>query len=56
MNTYCGSPLAKGLPYQDIEYEEFNYGYTNFDNILYATLSIFIALTTEGWTRIIFIF
>jgi hypothetical protein len=35
--------------------ENLNYGFTNFDNILTAVSTIFTALTTEGWTKLIFI-
>lgn len=34
---------------------EFNYGYTRFDNFFLALFSIFQALTTEGWTNIVFL-
>ncbi|KRX07618.1 hypothetical protein PPERSA_11167 [Pseudocohnilembus persalinus] len=37
----------------ELDYEEFNYGYTRFDNILLAIFTIFQSLTTEGWTTII---
>ncbi|EGR31257.1 hypothetical protein IMG5_114650 [Ichthyophthirius multifiliis] len=54
---FCGSMGDFGLP-QNIKenyLDEFNYGYTNFDNILIAIFSIFQSLTTEGWSKIVLI-
>ena len=31
-----------------------NYGVTNFDNIFYSTLQVFIIITLEGWTEIMY--
>ena len=36
------------------EYENPNFGITNFDNILYAWLTIFQAISMEGWTDIMY--
>ncbi|CAK62390.1 unnamed protein product (macronuclear) [Paramecium tetraurelia] len=54
--TYCGNPNTYNLPQQESDDETFNYGYTNFNNIISATFTIFQALTTEGWTKLIFIY
>ncbi|CAK91591.1 unnamed protein product (macronuclear) [Paramecium tetraurelia] len=54
--TYCGNPNTYNLPQQESDDENFNYGYTNFNNIISATFTIFQALTTEGWTVLIFIY
>lgn len=51
--TYCGNPANYNLPVQDTFGAELNYGYTNFDNIIAATFSIFQSLTTEGWSVLI---
>lgn len=42
--------------YQEQNIPDLNYGYTNFDNIFYAILTIFQVMTLEGWTSIMFIF
>ena len=42
--------------YRDSESEELNYGITNFDNIMWAVLTIFQCITMEGWTKIMYIF
>lgn len=31
-----------------------NYGITNFDNILFAVLTVFQCITMEGWTDILY--
>ena len=31
-----------------------NYGITNFDNMLYAMLTVFQCITMEGWTDIMY--
>ncbi|CAD8045308.1 unnamed protein product [Paramecium primaurelia] len=54
--TYCGNPNTYNLPQQESDDKTFNYGYTNFNNIFSATFTIFQALTTEGWTKLIFIY
>ncbi|CAD8151145.1 unnamed protein product [Paramecium pentaurelia] len=54
--TYCGNPNTYNLPQQELDDENFNYGYTNFNNIFLATFTIFQALTTEGWTKLIFMY
>ncbi|CAD8071678.1 unnamed protein product [Paramecium sonneborni] len=54
--TYCGNPNTYNLPQQESDDENFNFGYTNFNNIISATFTIFQALTTEGWTKLIFIY
>ena len=41
-NLYCGNPINYGLPMQESleEIHELNYGYTKFDNILDAIITI----------------
>ncbi|CAM9274822.1 unnamed protein product, partial [Heterosigma akashiwo] len=34
--------------------EDLNWGFTNFDNILYAFITIFQSVTMEGWSSIMF--
>ena len=31
-----------------------NYGITNFDNILFAVLTVFQCITMEGWSEILY--
>lgn len=40
--------------YRDSEIPELNYGLTNFDNIIYAFLTIFQCITLEGWADIMY--
>ncbi|KRX08462.1 hypothetical protein PPERSA_12943 [Pseudocohnilembus persalinus] len=56
-DRWCGSPYDYGLTFNqdELQYEEFNYGYTKFDNLFQALFSIFQSLTTEGWTNIVFL-
>ena len=38
--------------YRDVEIQELNWGMTSFDNVPMAFLTIFQAITLEGWTVI----
>ena len=40
--------------YRDSNISELNYGLTNFDNIVYAFLTIFQWITLEGWSDIMY--
>ena len=40
--------------YRDSNIVELNYGLTNFDNIIYAFLTIFQWITLEGWSEIMY--
>lgn len=42
--------------YRDSKIENLNWGFTNFDNIAYAFLTIFQVTTMEGWTNIMYIY
>ena len=52
---YCGNPKNYGFSdyhkYRDIE--ALNYGFTNFDNILWALFTIFIQSRAEGWSFVV---
>ncbi|CAI2381758.1 unnamed protein product [Moneuplotes crassus] len=63
--TYCGSLIDQHDThgtvnvsdlYRDTKIENLNWGFTNFDNIAYAFLTIFQVTTMEGWTNIMYIY
>lgn len=45
------STLIQDL-YRDSEIEDLNYGFTNFDNLAVAFLTIFQCITLEGWINV----
>ena len=55
--SYCGAPIDHGIPWNasEINYPEFNYGYTGFDNILISMQTIFESMTGEGWSVMMYI-
>lgn len=54
-DVYC---LEPGYPcptdYECVLMENPTFGYQNYDNILYATLNMFIIITLEGWTDMMY--
>ena len=38
-----------------IDFPQFNYGMTNFDNILFSFISVFEIVIGEGWVDILYI-
>ncbi|CAI2378686.1 unnamed protein product [Moneuplotes crassus] len=63
--TYCGSLIDQfdnhgtvnvSDLYRDTKIKNLNWGFTNFDNIAYAFLTIFQVTTMEGWTNIMYIY
>ena len=55
---YCGKSSDFGVEYDrygSLEDNAFNFGYTTFDNIFDATLTVFQSITGEGWSKIIYI-
>lgn len=54
---FCRNPIDLMVDKQTYEdfIPELNYGFTSFDNILIAIFTVFQALTTEGWSRFVYI-
>ena len=54
----CGKEAPARLCEGDTECREYwpgpNFGITNFDNILFAILTVFQCITMEGWTDILY--
>ncbi|XP_073746104.1 voltage-dependent N-type calcium channel subunit alpha-1B isoform X5 [Callorhinus ursinus] len=54
----CGKEAPARLCEDDTECREYwpgpNFGITNFDNILFAILTVFQCITMEGWTDILY--
>ena len=65
----CGGPLVRRYPARDphdpagykcplgsfcVDFDSPNYGYTNFDNVLSAWLTIFQCISLEGWTQVMY--
>ena len=54
----CGREAPARLCEGDTECREYwagpNFGITNFDNILFAILTVFQCITMEGWTDILY--
>ena len=52
--SYCGNPSDYGIEADVNEYDviEFNFGITNFDNIIYSMLSVYHFLDSTGWSGI----
>ncbi|XP_049752392.1 voltage-dependent N-type calcium channel subunit alpha-1B [Elephas maximus indicus] len=54
----CGKEAPARLCEEDMECREYwpgpNFGITNFDNILFAVLTVFQCITMEGWTDILY--
>ena len=54
----CGREAPARLCEGDTEWREYwagpNFGITNFDNILFAILTVFQCITMEGWTDILY--
>ena len=54
----CGKEAPARLCEGDTECREYwpgpNFGITNFDNILFAVLTVFQCITMEGWTDILY--
>ena len=46
--------LSRDVMTADLYRSEFNYGFTNFDDIFAAFLTIFQCITMEGWTPIMY--
>lgn len=66
-NRYCGSlikesqkpgfKLAKGVnPFNDNKIEDLNFGFSSFDNVPVAFITIFQVITLEGWIDILNIY
>ena len=55
VGNWCGNSLQYNL---NIDYrDEFlNFGFTNFDNIFYSMLTVFLVIQTEDWSKILFLF
>ena len=65
----CGGPLVRRYPARDpyepagykcplgsfcVDFDSPNHGYTNFDNVLSAWLTIFQCISLEGWTEVMY--
>lgn len=54
----CGKEAPARLCEGDTECREYwagpNFGITNFDNILFAILTVFQCITMEGWTDVLY--
>ena len=54
----CGREAPARLCEGDTECREYwagpNFGITNFDNILFAILTVFQCITMEGWTDVLY--
>lgn len=54
----CGVELPSRLCPEDTVCREYwlgpNYGITQFDNILFAILTVFQCITMEGWTDLLY--
>ena len=50
---YCGNPNKYGLPKNgsELDFYAFDYGFPNYDNIVNATMTIFMSLTGQGWSN-----
>ena len=54
--SYCRSrfEMAEKLEnpnlWVDTDFKEFNWGFTNFDNIGYASITLMQVTTLDGWT------
>ena len=56
-SRYCGEPIDHDIPlWADnvTQSELIDYGLVNFDNLLTSLLTIFQAITLEGWTKIMY--
>ena len=57
VNRYCGEPIMYEIPlWADnvTSSELIDYGLINFDNLMISLLTIFQAITLEGWTKIMY--
>ena len=56
IQTYCGNPYAYNLfpNITEIFSDNFNYGYTNFDNLQESLFTVFQSVTGEGWSSILY--
>jgi hypothetical protein len=56
--SYCKNAAAFNLTYDKhaTEIKEFNYGYTNFNNVAWGMLTMFEIWTGEGWVNILYIY
>ena len=53
----CGTPSMKGLPDSSDHIEkiiDFNYGFTNFNNLISSLTTIFQVITKSGWVDIMY--
>jgi hypothetical protein len=57
LSSYCGNPINFDMDKNltEIGIAGFNFGFTNFDNILTSTFTIFQVLTLESWSQILLI-
>jgi hypothetical protein len=56
--SFCKNAATYNLTYdkQSTEIVEFNYGFTNFDNVAWGMLTMFEIWTGEGWVNILYIY
>jgi len=53
--VYCLDPgYSCPVDFECIQMGNPTFGYQNFDNIMYATLNMFIIITLEGWTDMMY--
>ena len=50
---HCGNPNKLNMPknLSEFDFYEFDYGFPNYDNIINASITLFIGLTGQGWSN-----
>ena len=51
---FCSPMLSCASRYECVKKQNPNYGMSSFDNILKSVLNIFVIITLEGWTDLMY--